>query len=318
MKPKASLSCSRTFTRMKKFKIKKGIAKIYDISEEEYEKAVKGRDGYIETTKDGIKRYFALCPYCENPIQLIGLYKKIETDGRKISPYGKHYNKDTKISKHYEYLYKRCPYAANVYVSENPKLLSDTVTDYERNIYNAVRDNLDLAIYILKQDTGIFFTNEMIKDILREYIASRGYMYYRATIYNIPWMLLYFWNSRKCYGLLVKKDKSMYDMLSQIDGVQFEQYGGSDYYIVRNSGKYLKEEFVTLFHKRAVTQSDELDENVTLMLTSADANGEFHTDGEVKLVINEHRFPNLVVSENAKKYRNQEILDIAKMMMPEV
>lgn len=70
------------------------------------------------------------------------------------------------------------------------------LTDYERNIYNAVREYFDLAVYIIQQDTGIYIGERMARRILEDYISEEGHMYYWATLYNIPWMLLYFLRPR--------------------------------------------------------------------------------------------------------------------------
>lgn len=43
---------------------------------------------FCQVNASGDKSYFAVCPACDNPIQIIGLYKKSE---RTDKPYGKHY-----------------------------------------------------------------------------------------------------------------------------------------------------------------------------------------------------------------------------------
>ena len=60
------------------------------INVENFEQLTRKRKPYHEVGKDGIPRDFGVCPACNNPIQLIGLYKKLENTDH---PYGKHYNR---------------------------------------------------------------------------------------------------------------------------------------------------------------------------------------------------------------------------------
>ncbi len=97
---------------MHRFKLKQGNEKSYEITKENFEQMTGRRKPYVETGADGITRYFGICPACDNPIQLIGLYKKLKhTD----NPYGKHYNKDAAIAIHNEWAYQFCPYASHIY-----------------------------------------------------------------------------------------------------------------------------------------------------------------------------------------------------------
>ncbi len=294
--------------KMKKFKLHTGISEIYRISTETYEKAVANNPNYIYTGRDNVKRYFAVCPACDNPIQLIGLYKKLENTDR---PYGRHYNRDTKIAKHNEQAYRFCPYASHSY-GVTKKSIKDEMTEYEENIYNGVRENFDLAVYIMKQDTGILFSKKFLVEILRGYLSAEAYMYYWATPYNIPWMLLYFMGEIPCYGLRVKKECELWDYLSSRTDVKFIRSGVDGYDQVINNGKFLNLYLTFLFHKRQVID-DEVKETLSLVLTSRKKNGDSQRVHEIILDINEYRFPNLACSA---KYRDQTLLDLAKEVLP--
>ena len=131
---------------------------------------------------------------CDNPIQLIGLYKRLENTDR---PYGKHYNRSLSFAPYNETAYCFCPYSSNSreVIKESWK---KELTDYERNIYNVVREYFDLAVYIIQQKTGIYVGERIARRILEDYLLVEGHMYYWATLYNIPWMLLYFLRPRAC------------------------------------------------------------------------------------------------------------------------
>ena len=136
---------------MRKFKLRTGVSNPYEINAENFEKLTLKQEPYHKVGKDGVPRDFGVCPACDNPIQLIGLYKKLENTDR---PYGKHYSRSLSFAPYNETAYRFCPYSSNSreVTKESRK---KELTDYERNIYNAVRDYFDLAVYIIQQETGI-------------------------------------------------------------------------------------------------------------------------------------------------------------------
>lgn len=97
---------------MRRFKLHTGKAKVYDLTKEIYLSETKKDAHYSITGKDGCKRNFAVCPACDNPIQILGLYKKLANTDK---PYGKHYNHSITIATHNETTYRLCPYAGHYY-----------------------------------------------------------------------------------------------------------------------------------------------------------------------------------------------------------
>ena len=141
---------------------------MYELAKENYLTKTKKDKRYSAVGKDQCKRDFAVCPVCDNPIQIIGVYKKLENTDK---PYGRHYNHDTAIAKHNEQAYQFCPYASNHYdVTRDMK--KEKMTDYERDIYRSTRNNFDLAVAILESDLGILVTKNMAEHMLKEYVAS--------------------------------------------------------------------------------------------------------------------------------------------------
>lgn len=73
---------------MKIFKIKTGPCQSYDISKENFEIATNKDEKYINKT--GIKtRYFVICPACDNPIILLGMYKTMKDKCKNTGVYQK-------------------------------------------------------------------------------------------------------------------------------------------------------------------------------------------------------------------------------------
>ncbi len=298
---------------MRRFKLVQGDGKPYGITKENFEKLTKKEKPYVMMGADGETRNFGICPACDNPIQLIGLYKKL---GNTDKPYGRHYNRDAAIAAHNEQAYKYCPYASHVY-KRTEKQLKDKLTDFEKNIYNTVRDYFDSAIYLLRKILGIYISPKYAEQILREYLASKGYMYYGATYYNIPWMLLYFCIAKPVYGKLVREGSPLYEMLKDRSDVVLKPTEGRDYYKVDKSGDWLDLQYSFILHERKVVD-DEVREEIHFQLFSSDKQGIPVEKADMVLDINEYRFPNLIHSEDSVQYRNDELLQVASRLMPDL
>lgn len=298
---------------MRRFKLKPGLTETYEITKENFEVLTNGRKIFREKGKDGKTREFGICPACDNPIQLIGLYKKLENTDR---PYGKHYGHDIALAKHNEKTYQFCPYASRKW-AVSKESLKEEVTDFEKGIYYAVRDNFDYAIYLAETVTGLKISPAYARQMLEYYLGVPGFIYYHATYYNIPWMLLYFMPAVTVHYKLVKKDSPIYNLFKKCKYIKLLETKYASYYRVEKKDLKKDLEFATLLHRRKVVD-DEVKEYIDIILSTRDEENLPQKIGSCTLEINEYRFPNLVHSKKAKAYRSQELLDIAKEMMPDL
>lgn len=276
------------------------------------------KEPYKQQEKNGSTHYFAVCPACDNPIQIIGLYAKTDSTP---GIYGRHYNRDTNIAKHNEQMYRFCPYATHKYTvnkdSKKPEL-----TEFEKNVYYTLRENFDIAVKIIEQDTGLYITDNLARLMLEDFISCEGHMYYWATLYNIPWMLLYFLSARNCYGMLVKIDSLFYDLLKKQKDVSLVQSSMKDYWCVRNKdNQYLNLSISAIHHKRNIV-NDILEESIKVWFFKNKEDFAPQKLFSITLQINEYRFLNWISSPKAEQYRNwernQRLLKIAKEVMPDL
>lgn len=64
---------------------------------------------YQPGSSGGAMSHFAVCPACDNPIQIIGLYKKLE---HTPNPYGRHHPRAVAdLAKYDQVSYEFCPYS---------------------------------------------------------------------------------------------------------------------------------------------------------------------------------------------------------------
>lgn len=313
---------------MKRFKLKKGEAAVYPVTSKEAFEQLTGRERpYVVKDKAGNQKAFGLCPACENPVQLIGLYKRIKNDA--VQPYAKHCNRDAEIAKHNEYTYKFCPYASHIYTSQTYETKTE-VSELEYNIYCILRDNFDAAVYLTQQISGLYLSKAEIQDLLRDYIVNDGHLYYGATIYNLPWMLLYIYTmpAKPCFGRVIKKGSFLYNAFQQVPDIEYEDCDYLPQY-VRVKGKdgvFLDRNFAFVKHKRTVV-NDEVSESMELTIsnkvwTDDKFDIQFAKLKNNQLSINETRFPHLLASAQMLAYRktarSQMLLGMAKEQMPDI
>lgn len=141
-------------------------------------------------------------------------------------------------------------------------------------------------------------------------------MHYGATYYNIPWMLLYFCSAKPVYGKLVHDGSPLYDMLKDRKDVLLTKYNEL-YYKVDKTGELLDLQYSVILHERRIVD-DEVREEIHFCLYSLDENDLPIQETEVVLDINVYRFPCLIHSEKAMNYRKDELLQIAKQLMPDL
>ena len=94
---------------MRFFKLHQGFNRVFPIEKEAFERATFQKKPYYNFNASGQQVQFAVCPHCDNPIEIIGLYKKIRNTP---NPYGKHYPSSIpNLATYNQQAYEYCPFA---------------------------------------------------------------------------------------------------------------------------------------------------------------------------------------------------------------
>ena len=292
---------------MKDFKLKPGVSRIYKIDQEVYREKTSLNMPYVRKGKDDTIRYFAVCPACNNPIQLVGLFGE--------NPYGKHYCRSVSgVALHNENDYVQCPNASRNYRPPGKEERKQVAGELEINVYNIVREHFDQAIYILKQDIGIHITNDMAKEILIHYYNSEGWLYPWSFEYNIPWMLLFVYRGISIYGKLVAKESPLGKYLLNHNKYKLEPYNNRYYRVLTK--EWVRSSVMLSKHRRKL-EDDRLVETVELVY-SEEEKGVREVKWRTEIRYNEKRFINLITSNKTEKYRDSELIEISQRVMPEI
>ncbi len=308
---------------MRKFKATKG-GKIFDLTEDNVRKQLTPRETYI--VKIGKHhRWIALCPVCENAIQLIGIKGEIKrnVNGKKISirPYAKHIIKRyTELSGNFrEEAYENCPLSSKYKVVglKNGEYYAKP-TQVNFDVYNTLRENFDTVIYILARSMGLQYIRDAdARNILDGYLGFEGYMDKFSQVYNTPWML--FTDSPaniRLWGLKVLPDTELYNYLSTREDIKLvpkDSYSGI-VYTVEENGSFLKDAIEFGYYERKKKDSEDIEERVEMRIFRDSSKKEpakvlWRTYLDVPI----DWYSNTINSKN--RTRNERLLEIAKTLM---
>lgn len=135
--------------------------------------------------------HFAICPACNNPIQIInllGVQYEEENTGR-TNLHGRHYKNDVKgLPPYSEVNYENCPLhnpvAFRIRMVRNNEQLNEEI--------RAIVENSRSQIYAdIREITGVLLSNKKLDQVINDYIVARDYCYTHTNKFNIPYSILY-------------------------------------------------------------------------------------------------------------------------------
>lgn len=148
---------------------------------------------------------FAVCPRCDNPIQLVGLY---QLPPNVKNPFGKHTTSgihgigpiDTEAR-------DNCPYFnPRQHEKTDRKARFDGVP---RKIVHLLIEQFDRVVYILEKQTQVVLSTKALGGMLERYKAEQGYLYTGATLRNVPWIFAYMSDATPLFAQRVSKNLEM-------------------------------------------------------------------------------------------------------------
>ena len=246
------------------FKVKPGISKILKITEKNFVEETKQKPPYSVQNRMGGLSHYAVCPECENPIQLNGLFKNTPEGGRR--PYGKHHTKTIPgLAEYHKTDYIDCIYS-------NPKWKKDKVlrradSKIAQETLNLLRKQFDRVVYVLSKDIHIYIGAHTAKEMLRIFIGEEGWRYRSATLNNLPWIFGETAPALPLFGRFIVRDSALYQAIAvKCPEVRFEDGCGNYVQIKNNAGAYVDLSYVMYNHQKHVTE-DHLYETMDFMVS---------------------------------------------------
>lgn len=188
------------------------------IERSRFERETQSKSPWYRERASGEKSQFAVCPACDNPIQLIGLYRL--PPGVK-HPFGKHTTHAVPgLANIDDEAREGCPY-----FKPRKHNKSDRKQRFEgvpRKVIELLVDQFDRVEYILRRQTGIKFSQRALRHMLRSYDGERGHLYMGATLRNVPWIFAYMSDSTGLYGQVIKNEAMRSAILAHVPNATFD------------------------------------------------------------------------------------------------
>ncbi len=265
------------------------------------------RSPYYQKGTDGNIQQFAVCPACNNPIRILGLYKPTQISPR---PFGKHFEKSIPgLAVYDKEGYEYCPYAARSRIlAPDSRLSKPTATT--KAIIGLLKAQFDRVAYIIQKDTGVVVTENLARKMLKAFIQSQGHLYTGATLMNIPWIFAYMAFSQSLNNRIILNAELREAILEQVPQLEFN---GNQ--LVEKSKNFLPIEFCFIHHVSRLVENS-LEENLTFCVSIKDK-GKKKILYEKRVVFEHNYFQNLInmPAERSKSYRNGRLLAAAEEML---
>lgn len=293
---------------MKEVKYRLGKTRVYEVSLKNFKELTQEKYPYMQIDSSG-KVAYAICPLCENPAKLLGVYAKLE----KQEPHARHIKKNiTGIADFDEYTYLKCPNHRKHadYVTEVRKRKDATPLNFE--ILELARDNFDCCIYLIRKATGLVISQKLAREMAIEYMQHPGYMTIDATRENIPWIMALCMTGKGLIGRCVEEDSPLYHMLKDSKQIRLERAktkGKTPLWTIKSNVGYLDLQFIISRYNFSVDKESKLHEYLTLHIGVPDGDGTYRTFKKKRVEVDPFAFNRLLYAK--KTYRNEVMLEIA-------
>ncbi|CDE81402.1 putative uncharacterized protein [Ruminococcus sp. CAG:353] len=181
----------------------------FELTRDNYMEATKKQYPYYQKIK-GKKStsYFAICPACKNPINIVNLIEKQyeEKKTHKIRTHGRHHKNNVKgLAIYNQQNYDNCPLHNPIAFRLNEIRNDDA---FNNVLLKIIQDNNNKIIRDIREITGIYFKNTYLNQIIKEYISARNYRYTHTNKFNIPYCILYAQQALDLFGQKINTDTS--------------------------------------------------------------------------------------------------------------
>lgn len=290
------------------FKVGAGHTPVYEITRENVEALLGRRPPWFRQGQDrGDDRHYAVCPYCDNPIQLKGLYKRREGSPR---PHGSHTGGPVEGFQFNSLDLEFCPYRLKR--QTHGKDARREMGPAAKQLIVTAISEFDRIVRILRDDFGFPFSDKFAREMLDQWFDSEGYLYTGAHLRNLPWMVAYFGRAQSLFGQFVGKNADLADRI----GTEVPQARISDAGQLVKGSAWYSLYLQCLHHRVEIRQEDgALIESLTLRVqdfTKTNEAGKAPTIYRKEIVFDPERFEALIRTSPDRQRRDAALLEMAR------
>lgn len=298
-------------------KFHKGSDKVCEVSLETFVEMTKEQGKYVKYGKDG-KEAYAICPLCENPVRLLGIYARL----KKQRPHARHCKQDIPgLAEFKEEEYLHCPYHRERadYITEVRK--PGDITELNKEVLELAHDHFNECIYILRKITGLVISDALAEQIALDYMSHPGYMTYDVTKENVPYIMGRCMTGKTLVKRLVEENSPLYEMLKGKKEISLvPQPSKSGYkkvrplYRVESKVGYLDILFNISQYRFSSTPVSGMKEYLKLHIGIGDGRGTYKSYAEKEIEVDPFLF-NKLIHSTKKSVSKPVLLDIADRIL---
>lgn len=288
---------------MKKFKANVSDTEEFNVTEDDFERALT-KNVYL---KDG-KKLYGVCPYCEGPTRLIGLYLA----ENRTAPYARHNQESIENVASRTVYTNYCPYNTHS-VEHDPSDKYKHVTKHSMAVFSLIEDYFDKVMYIIRKEYGIYISKNKARDILNQLNDFEVWYCTGIDEGNIPWVIMYHLNAEKLYGKWIYKDSPLYEGL-KAEGVKFEETPNPNCVCIGKQDSFFNWTYKISEHKRHVDENDNLVETFTEYVFEETDSGQV-VRYKRTFEIDRQWLHNLIHSEKTSSIRDYDLVELAREVM---
>lgn len=248
---------------MDSFRLNTDSSEIYKITLNNLENYTYRQRPWLQQ-QDGLESWFAVCPGCNNPIQIVSLLSK------KRSPYGKHFIPSTDFKYKINGIVNIEEMQCCIYYSgrtsgdggnrppEDP---------YAKLICDIVINHFDRIVYYLNKIIGIRIAPSLAEEMLLSYIGASGWQSYKATLENIPFVILNCQPARSIMGRIITNNDLKTSLIHAFEsnGLDVSFNEGNQIINTSDPKVFIDIQYVVINHNRQLID-EELLETVELCI----------------------------------------------------
>lgn len=192
------------------------------IARETFEEETRCREPWYQDGSGNRRSQFAVCPACDNPIQLIGLY---ELPPNVHQPFGKHTTSGINgLAASNHEARENCPYFKPR--QHDRAARKEQFDGTPRKILMLLIEQFDRVAYIIEKQTKVELSSAALKGMLERYKGERGYMYTGATLRNVPWIFAYLSDATDLFAQKVVSNAELSNaILSSVPEARIDENG---------------------------------------------------------------------------------------------
>lgn len=232
------------------------------ISDENFGQYTGLRPPFVSVHADNKRTFLAICPECDNPIQLVGLFRNQEDAAGR--PYGRHVRHSVpNLARYDEDEYLACPYADPRYRKDDGRRPVNSPKG--AMLRTLMRDRFDLIVADWERSAGIHMSVDYARRMLEGWKVNSGWLYYVANMHNLPWMLFFAAPAQPLVGRWIRKGSGLQRKLETLDRVRLDDVAPWYVQVSRVGNTYLDLSFL-LWHRRIVIRDEHAEETFLLRI----------------------------------------------------